>query len=476
MGEYTVIRLEEKYYVITTWGQVLDWDEDKNLVFSRKISKNPPRFHFSTEKNIFSFNQNNDTEFMVFSDGSVGCGEKELIPTKLKINYVGNSYYYFSFNGLYLSSEQNGTTRFCRSKPDNWEKYRLISQEDYKILSNVFSEKWYLPSLNSIGIFNIENSRDGFSFEISGIYLNIDDIIGSCDCPLPKEIIIPHDGWKLEKLVLYKPLVYYCSFGREEGFECLNISIKSLRFYGKYCGDIKIITDRTVKILKEKYDHIIDDNVHILPYKAIDHIDFMSARFDSPLYEEIDNYQPILYLDTDIIISSPIDDLFYDIIKDNTSDISVLKETDHPFSEKYWGRELFEEDSYSKIPDYGFSTGIILYRNNERLKNSFLAVRKTIERQSLIFGHRDIFRCYDQPIANYIMHKFEKTDYRIMEKYACNYDSSKESVEYVEYEKYILSLSVSIVHFCGGVGAYNWKLNAMKKFFDWLNTNKSNNL
>jgi hypothetical protein len=43
----------------------------------------------------------------------------------------------------------------------------------------------------------------------------------------------------------FNPLVYFCPYGHESFYECLQLSLRSLAEYGSYCGTVGVACDRS---------------------------------------------------------------------------------------------------------------------------------------------------------------------------------------------------------------------------------------
>ncbi|MFT9221505.1 hypothetical protein, partial [Gluconobacter oxydans] len=80
---------------------------------------------------------------------------------------------------------------------------------------------------------------------------------------------------------------------------------------------------------------------------------------DTESISSLNEYQPILYMDTDIIVKNPIETVLRSIISDKIHQFQVFKEVDDVAHDIYWGNELFDDDPASEKPNFGFSTVII---------------------------------------------------------------------------------------------------------------------
>ncbi|MBS1100600.1 hypothetical protein JK170_10125, partial [Gluconobacter sphaericus] len=96
-----------------------------------------------------------------------------------------------------------------------------------------------------------------------------------------------------------------------------------------------------------------------------------------------------------------------------------------------------------------------------------------IFRQSTIWGTRQIIRCFDQPVANYVLGKFASLGSELFSSAVINFDMEYNNSPEDKYKSYVDSINEVVIHFAGGVGAYDWKLEAMKRFLSRLEEGSS---
>lgn len=460
-----------EYYLLTSYGNILDYDDLTDKVFCRSISSKKPKLLLTIKENKseFSFLSKDNlwSPLRVSLNGQLESSS--LYEDNIIINYTSaNSYYrQFTMNGFFLSAQQDGKVDFTRMLAYEWETFRLINDDELEKLNFFYSSRWLIKSRKEI--FDGKNIvfLDRFKIKIENIILCIDDIIDSIKTYGYKNFFI-YNGWIPEQFIFYNPLVYYCCFGKEDGFKCLDISINSLRTHAKYEESIIILSERTKEDLKNNYSTIEDENVHVLKFTPLDHIDFMSARFDIKNYEKFSEYQPILYLDTDVIAQESLSEVFLEAISNMKNSIHVFSETDRPDDEQYWGKDLFHDDPNTHTPTYGFSTGLMLYRDLLSVGLLLTLIRETIFRQSRELKTRETIRCFDQPVANYILHKLGEPESKLLDENVKNFDMKFMDANKEDYKNYAKHISVPLLHFAGGVGAYEWKLNAMRRHAAWL--------
>jgi hypothetical protein len=59
----------------------------------------------------------------------------------------------------------------------------------------------------------------------------------------PDRLTLLRDGWRIDQICLYRPLIYYSVFREAEYIEQFAISLRSLIEFGCYQGPIVVLTD-----------------------------------------------------------------------------------------------------------------------------------------------------------------------------------------------------------------------------------------
>ena len=61
----------------------------------------------------------------------------------------------------------------------------------------------------------------------------------------PNRLTLLRDGWRIDQICRYRPLIYYAAFGSPENLEQFAVSVRSLIEFGRYQGPILVLTDQT---------------------------------------------------------------------------------------------------------------------------------------------------------------------------------------------------------------------------------------
>ena len=252
--------------------------------------------------------------------------------------------------------------------------------------------------------------------------------------------------------------IFCCVFTQWKYVDMFFLLLESIFIYGNLdCNTHVLVYTSTSFMNKIKQSHLfnnekikfeINDN-----YNDIDKA--CKARLDVFKFASIINYNKILYLDTDILVKDSINKVF-DVCKDDI--LYVLEEGNianfhfnniQPLSVvgDHWGRTLFGDELVNYNDTSGFTTGMLLFNNCEKIKNLFDKINEDIIKRPYSFD------CFDQPYIVYNAFKYNLYNNKILKNFAVNSD------------KNIYSDKV-IHHFPGGPGNYGHKIENMKIFLD----------
>ncbi len=175
-------------------------------------------------------------------------------------------------------------------------------------------------------------------------------------------------------------------------------------------------------------------------------VESCKARLDLFNLASVKSYSKILYLDTDILVKRPIESLFELALDDI---LYVLEEGVIHHDSDSWGKTLFGSEIQLYKDKSGFTSGILLFKNCEKIKWLFKKISEDMILRPYTFG------CVDQPYFVYNAFKYQMFNNKVLKKYVANhnYDGFNELI---------------IHHFPGTPGKHEDKLRIMTEFLEYL--------
>lgn len=247
-------------------------------------------------------------------------------------------------------------------------------------------------------------------------------------------------------------LIYICVFCQESYINLLKLLITSILMKGninKETTDILIITSPSFQPLIQKELELIDLPIryYILDLHTL--MEACSCKLKIFQYNEIDKYEKILYLDTDVLVNSDINILF------NTE---IPSDKLHALEESYIGHEysggiFFDLKAFYKYTP-AFSSGVFYFINSISIKKLFEDTNIHID--NYMRENNEPPGCLEQPFLIYNSFIQDKYDNQFMKKYL---ENNPEKV----------NEDIIIYHFPGCPGEYNSKLSKMLDFLMKIN-------
>ena len=263
-------------------------------------------------------------------------------------------------------------------------------------------------------------------------------------------------------------LMYLCVFFNKQYLELLELVAYSIKCYG--CQpknlDILVFTNQEFKPQVETIFENFKVNVIVEVLETIEtKFEACCARLFLFDWEKIDNYNKLLYIDTDVLVTGNISKIFNLPIK---NELYGVKEGYIKW--RMWGADFFDFDR----PDIqknksGISSGVMLFLNTPEIKKMFNDIIKHIneeltkhdyaklKNQKLDVNPVDFKNIFgDQPFIVYhgVMSNLLTYESRRMFKYMAVLNPTG------YYEDHILC------HFSGDPGRYDTKIDKMRHYLN----------
>ncbi|NKC30302.1 hypothetical protein [Falsiroseomonas selenitidurans] len=236
---------------------------------------------------------------------------------------------------------------------------------------------------------------------------------------VPHGLRLVHDGWRADRARVLRPLIYLCVFGAETQFLQLRLLLESLGRFGAYRGQVLIVSDRPEAALLPLVPEALAGQVMFTRREMPDLNAMLHARYeldDLP----IGQFQPVLYLDCDMLCDAPLMPLFAGM---NTADaifgtLEVPRPIDGPMApvSPWFGGALFAKDPLRGRRIHALNSGSIGFSNR--------AIAEPVFRQLLGIArgyaarepdHNPRFG--DQPFLNYLFQKLGPVDLALLNRH-----------------------------------------------------------
>lgn len=323
------------------------------------------------------------------------------------VNPSGGRTMHLRCNGLFLCADPTGNAHVSRTVPNPWETFLLVSVSELEEIRFIVTNDWLCRSSGQhVAKENIGFAPD-FQLLFGDFRINLNE-----NLPIPFRPVSSGstsfsrfsfwvDSWRLEDFMLYRPLVYYCAFGGKGTFDLLRHSLVSLHRLADYRGEVLVIGDRDRDEVAAHAPEALRDRIHVWNVVAGDFLDFCAARYLLPQWPQATNFQPFLYVDTDIAFDRDLQGFLQSLALSPT--IAAQRESFSPLAaSESVGAPLFREARLSTGDGCGFNSGIIGIPSLDEHKETLLRIREMMYRYAHAKGDRRALSHFDQAIANYV--------------------------------------------------------------------------
>ena len=337
----------------------------------------------------------------------LGGGSQFLVVTGTEGQHL-----HLTIGGRYLCAERPGDAVVCnRELASNWESFLLIQPKDLLHLRFLLVNRWLVRSSGHLS--NAEMTGQGFGLRLGEIEIDlrgntplrtrigVPDAIAA-DVPFLSTWIV-RDGWRIEELLLYRPLIYYAAFGPDAYFDQMRLSLESLFQIGRYDGTVLVITDRDAAGVARFTQTDWQQTIVVQRQISNDPMTISAARYSIIDVPDAAGFQPILYVDTDVLFDAEALPLLIAIMSSDR--ITAVRETHHDVAAVMsLGGGLLAADGCVVGDARGFNSGQLGIPHIAKAEEAFRLIMDSVEnlrrQDSSMVGV-----WLDQPVANYIAFK-----------------------------------------------------------------------
>ncbi len=314
---------------------------------------------------------------------------------------------------------------------DDWERLLPLDQGRLDMVLDLLCTGWYMPR----GALVIRRSEvallpgprlgiGGFEAELAAAtFPLLPQTTGTAGGrTVVRTLDLLYDGWKLERFERFAPLVYFTIFRDAFFLESMQLTVQSLEQVGRYEGDYLLITDVSEEEGRRYFPGIDPRRVHYSHDPAPALADIAAARrlFDRAI---VGRFQPVLYLDADIVADAPIEPMLRDVMHSDQIFFATeflgadLHGPDEPATH-WFGRFLEEQD---RNWDYRLArcinSGMIAARHADLMTAPFATVSASWAAWRARNG-TDHHAYLDQPFINYVLQKTRTANVTTLDHYA----------------------------------------------------------
>ena len=291
-----------------------------------------------------------------------------------------------------------------------------LSADDLAVLSHLCRDRWLVPSAGDAMRPATGVLQGPFALRIGAMEVDLRWNLPFDRSEFPHRLILLREGWLIEPIFRYRPLVYFVVYGDESVMRQFAMAAISLVTVGQYDGEILAISDKPFDEIMALFPPDFAVPIAVLPVPAADRVGYIAARFILASWPEARSFQPVLYADTDILFDRPIAPMLHAIAQADR--ICAVEEPHLLADSERVGSDLLRDDGCDPPPDrYGFDGGILGIPNMDRHGHVLETIVRTLRNRLAVVGRRSV-QCVDRPISNYVAYRLDAYDATILAPYA----------------------------------------------------------
>ena len=354
------------------------------------------------------------TEFGIFEGGAwrsvdIGLGgpSRATAPSRLQATLIDGTATFRSSLG-FVGLPPDGTVRMDGREAHSWEWLGVVEQAALADVIDMCRNDWMRVGDRTLvrkSCIRLEKRTD----------IRIDQAVYPIAGNFPlstasgrRRNLLFREGWIVDEFIRFRPLVYFVLMGAGAYADQLELASRSLVDFGRYEGDLLVITDRDRHFIERLIPDSLHDRLSVLRVASSGKIDAVLARLMLGEHDGADQFAPILYTDTDVIYDRPLQPILEAALLSRKMSAQSERWNELPGSDAAGG-DLFAVDPVPFYDKIGFNAGIWIMPGGEDSIQIVNTIRLAVSRYLEAHG-RESLPWLDQAMGNYVLRKLDAFD------------------------------------------------------------------
>jgi len=304
-----------------------------------------------------------------------------------------------TWQGQFLSAFTDGRIVTGADLGD-WEGFLPISATELEMLRQILTNDWIIRSSGALVRAGSVALEHWYTLRLGDLKLDLRDQLPFDAAHWPFRLTVLQDGWRIEQLCLYRPLIYFTAFNSPTVLSQFYISIRSLRELGQYRGRILLITDRPRDEIVANLPSAVADQLDLVHLAPNDQAGFVAARFKILDLDWAARFQPVMYMDADLVFDTAIEPMLCAVAR--SDQLSAPLEPFSPMrSAPCAGSGLIQLEGLSPGFAVGFNFGTVGIPNLPAHASTLRLIRTIMMTHAALHG-RTALGWLEQEVANYV--------------------------------------------------------------------------
>jgi len=304
-----------------------------------------------------------------------------------------------SWRGQLLSALADGRIVTAQNLRD-WEGFLPISEAELEMLRQILANDWVIRSSGALVRAGDVSLRHWYTLQIGELTLDLRYQLPFDAADWPFRLTVLKDGWRIEQLCLYRPLIYFTAYRDPAVIGQLYASIRSLIELGRYSGDILTLTDQASDEITGNLPPIAPGRFHDYHVAPSDFVGFVASKYKILDIPWAAQFQPVLFMDPDILFDAAVEPMLCAVAR--SDHITAPLEPFSPLrTTPGAGCGLLQLDGCTPGFGVGFNAGTMGIPNIPAHAATLRLIRTIIVNHAALH-QRTAFSWVDQEVANYV--------------------------------------------------------------------------
>ncbi|WP_325677167.1 hypothetical protein [Rhodopila sp.] len=274
-----------------------------------------------------------------------------------------------------------------------------VTTADFHALREIVASRWLVQSDEPPTRSQAE-LLPGFLLRIGGLTVDLRWNMPLDLAEFPHRLTLLRDGWRIDRVFRYRPLVVYTAFGDPHVMAELSISLQSLTGPSGYDGDVAVLTDFATEQMQALRPRDMKGHLVIIRCEAADAAARDAARLAVTGWPDAFSFQPVLSVDTAVMFDRPLGPVLESLAMGDRIIAPGMGEAALEWAEAYGG-SLLLDDAWDPADLNGFSASVLGIPNLGRHAPTLELIGRIVRNRACLFG-RNALSAPVQAVANYV--------------------------------------------------------------------------
>lgn len=268
------------------------------------------------------------------------------------------------------------------------------------MLRQVLRNDWIIRSSGALVRSAEVSLRLWYTLQLGKLQFDLRDQLPFDTADWPFRVTVLRDGWRIEQLCLFRPLIYSAAYSDPAVIGQLHACIQSLVEVGRYGGDILVLADQPPEAIGAALPPMAPHRLRTHPVAAADFAGFVASKYQILDIAWAAEFQPVLFVDPDVIFDAPVEPMLCAVARSDR--IAAPLEAFSPLrTTPSAGSGLLQLDGCEPGSAVGFNAGTIGIPNIPAHASILRLIRSITVTHAMLHG-RTALPWVDQEVANYV--------------------------------------------------------------------------